>query len=106
MTILNFGYTTGQTLTAQLFDISSDVIAATASSVIEATNRKGRYAATFSDVDAGDYLLIYFLEGTAAGSEFFTVTGADGELLLPWSERYAPVDMRPIPEYPPGSPGL
>lgn len=87
MTILNFGYTTGQSLTAQLFELGSDVVIATASSVTEATNRKGRYAATFSDVDAGDYLLIYFLIGTAAGSEYFTVAGTDGESLLPWSEQ-------------------
>lgn len=85
--ILNFGYTTDQTLAAELFAIGSDTVAATASSVTEATNRKGRYAATFSDVEAGDYLLIYFLSGTAAGSEYFTVAGTDGESLLPWSEQ-------------------
>lgn len=94
--ILNFGYTTGQSLTAQLFEIDSDTVVATAASVTEATNRKGRYAATFSDVDAGDYLMVYFIDGSAAGSEFFTLAGTDGESVLPWSERYAQVDLRKV----------
>lgn len=90
--ILNFGYTTGQSLTAQLFELGSDTVAATASSVTEATNRKGRYAATFSDVAAGSYMMVYFIGGTAVGSEFYT-SAADGESLLPWSEYLTPVNV-------------
>lgn len=98
--IFNFGYTTGQSLTANLFALDSDTVVATASSVTEGENRKGRYAATFSDIAAGDYLMVYFIGDTAAGSEFYT-SAADGESLLPWSERYAPVDMRLINGEPP-----
>lgn len=93
--ILNFGYTTGQSLTAQLFAIGSDTVASTASSVAEATNRKGRYTATFSDIAAGSYLMVYFIGDTAVGSELYT-SAADGESLLPWSEYLPPVNVTHI----------
>ena len=82
---LAFGYTTGQTLTAQLFVIGSDTVAATASSVTEATIRKGRYVAVFTDVAAGDYLLVYFLGGSGAGSEKYTLTLTTATF-EPWAE--------------------
>ena len=87
---LAFGYTTGQTLTAQLFGVGSDTVAATASSVTEATNRKGRYVAAFTDVAAGDYLLVYFLGGSGAGSEKYTLTLTTATF-EPWAE-YKPGD--------------
>ena len=82
---LAFGYTTGQTLTAQLFVIGSDTVVATASSVTEAINRKGRYVAVFTDVAAGDYLLVYFLGGSGAGSEKYTLTLTTATF-EPWAE--------------------
>lgn len=82
---LAFGYTTSQTLTAQLFAIGSDTVVATASSVTEATNRKGRYVAAFTDVAAGDYLLVYFLGGSGAGSEKYTLTLTTATF-EPWAE--------------------
>lgn len=82
---LAFGYTTSQTLTAQLFAIGSDTVVATADSVTEATNRKGRYVAAFTDVAAGDYLLVYFLGGSGAGSEKYTLTLTTATF-EPWAE--------------------
>jgi len=43
--------------TAKLYPPGSDIAAATASAVVESTNRKGIYQATFADVPAGNYLL-------------------------------------------------
>lgn len=71
---LEFGYTTGQTLTAKLFAIGSDTVVATAGSVTEATEREGRYVAAFTDVPAGNYLLVYYLGGSGAGSEKYVLT--------------------------------
>lgn len=82
---LEFGYTTGQTLTAKLFALGSDTVVATADSVTEATNRKGRYVAAFTDVTAGDYLMVYYLSGSGAGSENYTLT-ATTATFQPWSE--------------------
>ena len=71
---LEFGYTTGQTLTAQLFAVGSDTVVATADSVTEAANREGRYVAAFEDVPAGEYLLVYFLGGIGSGSERYVLS--------------------------------
>ncbi|MEO9590394.1 hypothetical protein [Rhodopirellula bahusiensis] len=62
---LEFGYTTGQTLTAKQFAPKSDTVVATADSVTEATNRQSIYLAAFTDVPAGDYTMVVFLSGTA-----------------------------------------
>jgi hypothetical protein len=85
---LPFPYTTGQTLTAKLFDADgvSDTVRATADSVTEATNRKGFYVASFTDVPAGDYILIPFLSGTAVGvypdsSSVYRLTLTDGTFI-------------------------
>ena len=53
----------GLTLTARLFTPGSDTIVQTASAVTEATNRKGTYAATFTDPGAAEFELIA-LSGT------------------------------------------
>lgn len=91
--VVNLGYTTGQVLVAQLFVIDSDTIAYTSITVTEATNRKGRYDFTFNNVTAGDYLLIYFIDSIAAGSEYITFLGIDEEIVKPWSE--APIQSFP-----------
>jgi hypothetical protein len=48
-----------------------------------------RYDLTFLDLTAGDRLVVYFLGGVPAGSEYVTFTGTDGEIVTPWSERKA-----------------
>ncbi|MFN9293023.1 MAG: hypothetical protein ACK6EB_33510, partial [Planctomyces sp.] len=50
----------GLTLTAKLFTAGSDTVVQTASAVTEATNRKGTYAATFTDPGAAEFELIAF----------------------------------------------
>ena len=50
----------GLTLTAKLFTPGSDTVVQTASAVTEATNRKGTYAATFTDPGAAEFELIGF----------------------------------------------
>jgi len=72
--LLEYGYTTGQTMTAQLFAIGSDAVVQTASAVVEATNRKGRYLATFTSVPAGRYLMVYSIGGIGVGSEIYSLT--------------------------------
>lgn len=47
----------GQTLTAKLYAVGSDMLVQTASVVTEQTNRVGVYRATFTDVAAGEYEL-------------------------------------------------
>jgi hypothetical protein len=71
---LEFGYATGQTLTAKLFASGNDTVVATASSVTEATNRKGRYVAAFTDAPAADYLLVYFIGSSGVGYEYYRLT--------------------------------
>ena len=50
----------GLTLSAVLFAINTDAVVQSASSVLEATNRKSVYNAIFTDVPAGTYQLIAF----------------------------------------------
>lgn len=90
---LEFSYDTGKTLTAKLFAIGNDTVVATASSVIEATNRKTRYIAAFADVPAGAYLLIWFESGVGKGSECYTLT-AEALAFHPWSEQNSEVLLR------------
>jgi hypothetical protein len=61
---IEFEAPTGLTLTAKLFTAGSDTVAYTASAVVEQTNRKGIYRATFSSVTAGTYQLLA-LDGTS-----------------------------------------
>jgi hypothetical protein len=60
----------GLTLTARLFTAGSDTIVQTASTVTEATNRKGTYAATFTDPGAAEFELIA-LSGTTPVCRWF-----------------------------------
>lgn len=88
---VSFYYATGQTLTAKVFT-SADVLEDEASSVTEATNRKQRYVATFEDVAAGDYMLVYYVAGDPAGFEIVRFTGVDGEVAVLLDERNAVLD--------------
>lgn len=83
-----FRYTTAQTLTAKIFT-AADELEDEASSVVEATNRKQWYTATFEDVAAGDYFMPYYIAGTAVGYELVRFTGADGEVAVLLEERVA-----------------
>lgn len=65
------------TLTVRLFTKGSDAIAYTASSVIESTNRKGIYVATFSNVSDGLYELIATSSGVGIASWWGYVTNID-----------------------------
>jgi hypothetical protein len=60
----------GLTLTAKLFTAGSDTVVQTASAVTEATNRKGTYAATFTDPGAAEFELIA-LSGTTPVCRWF-----------------------------------
>jgi len=64
----------GLTLTAKLFTAGSDTVAQTASAVTEATNRKGTYAATFTDPGAAEFELIAFSGTTPVCRWFCTLT--------------------------------
>jgi|GEM_PF-3667369 len=64
----------GLTLTAKLFTAGSDTVVQTASAVTEATNRKGTYAATFTDPGAAEFELIGFSGTTPVCRWFCTLT--------------------------------
>jgi len=64
----------GLALTARLFTPGSDTIVQTASAVTEATNRKGTYAATFTDPGAAEFELIAFSGATPVCRWFCTLT--------------------------------
>jgi len=64
----------GLTLTARLFSPGSDTIVQTASAVTEATNRKGTYAATFTDPGAAEFELIALSGTTPVGRWFCSLT--------------------------------
>jgi hypothetical protein len=61
---IEFSAATGLTLTATLHAAGSDAIAYTASAVVEQTNRKGVYRATFAGIAAGTYQLVAFSGST------------------------------------------
>ena len=61
----------GLSLTVRLFAIGSDTIVQTASSCTEATNRKGTYAAVFTDPGAAEFELVA-LSGTTPVARWFT----------------------------------
>jgi len=54
---IEFRAATGLTLTAKLFAAGSDTEVASVSAT-EATNRKGTYTAAYTDIAAGEYMLI------------------------------------------------
>ena len=62
-----------QTITAKLFAVGSDTEVASVSTT-EATNRKGTYAAAFTDVPAGEYELIALVSTTPVAQWFVTLT--------------------------------
>ncbi len=62
-----------QTITAKLFAIGSDIEVTSVSST-EATNRKGTYAAAYTDVAAGEYELIAFVGSIPVARWFVTLT--------------------------------
>lgn len=62
-----------QTITAKLFAIGSDTQVASVSST-EATNRKGTYAAAYTDVAAGEYELIALVGSVPVARWFVTLT--------------------------------
>jgi hypothetical protein len=64
----------GLTLTAKLFNVGSDSVVQTASAVTEAANRKGTYAATFTDPGAAEFELIAFSGTTPVCRWFCTLT--------------------------------
>lgn len=64
----------GLMLTARLFIPGSDTIVQTASAVTEATNRKGTYAATFTDPGAAEFELIALSGATPVCRWFCTLT--------------------------------
>jgi len=64
----------GLTLTAKLFTPGNDTIVQTASAVTEATNRKGTYAATFTDPGAAEFELIALSGTTPVARWFCTLT--------------------------------
>ena len=64
----------GLSLTVRLFAIGSDTIVQTASSCTEATNRKGTYAAVFTDPGAAEFELVAFSSTTPVCRWFVTLT--------------------------------
>ena len=64
----------GLTLTARLFTPGNDTVVQTASAVTEATNRKGTYAATFTDPGAAEFELIALSGTTPVCRWFCTLT--------------------------------
>jgi len=64
----------GLSLTVRLFAIGSDTIVQTASSCTEATNRKGTYAAVFTDPGAAEFELVALSGTTPVCRWFVTLT--------------------------------
>lgn len=71
---VEFRAATGLTLTVQLFAVGSDTIVQTASSCTEATNRKGTYAAVFTDPGAAEFELVALSGGVPVCRWFVTLT--------------------------------
>ena len=71
---VEFRAASGATLTAKLFSVGSDTVVQTASAVTEATNRKGTYAATFTDPGAAEFELVAFSGSIPVCRWFVTLT--------------------------------
>jgi hypothetical protein len=74
---------TGLTLTAKLFTSAApDTTAFTADSVVERTNSKGQYVASFGETSAisGDHTLILFSGTRPVAIGYRTFTGTDAEV--------------------------
>jgi len=71
---------TGLTLTAKLFTLAApDTVAKTAGSVTYRTNATVQAVASFTDVNAGDYTMIYFSGTRPVAIGYRTFAGTDGE---------------------------
>jgi len=70
---VEFRAATGLTITAKLFAAGSDTEVASVTAT-EATNRKGTYAAAYTDVAAGEYQLIALNSGIPVASWWVTLT--------------------------------
>ncbi len=74
-----FAASTGLSFTsASLFAITDDTIVQTQATITEATNRKGIYTVSFTDVPAGDYMLVYFIGTAGIGTETYRLADSDG----------------------------
>ena len=71
---VEFRAASGATLTAKLFSVGSDTVVQTASAVVEATNRKGTYSATFTDPGAAEFELVAFSGAIPVCRWFVTLT--------------------------------
>ena len=71
---VEFRAASGLTLTVRLFAVGSDTIVQTASSCTEATNRKGTYAAVFTDPGAAEFELVALSGGVPVCRWFTTLT--------------------------------
>lgn len=71
---VEFRAASGATLTAKLFNVGSDSVVQTASAVTEATNRKGTYAAVFTDPGAAEFELVAFSGAIPVCRWFVTLT--------------------------------
>jgi hypothetical protein len=70
----------GLTLTAKLFTLADpDTVYKTAGSVTYRTNATAQAVASFADVAAGDYTMIYFSGSRAVAIGYRTFSGTDGE---------------------------
>lgn len=70
---VEFRAATGLALTVRLFAVGSDTIVQTASAVVESGNRKGTYAALFSDPGAAEFELVAFSSGVPVCRWFVTL---------------------------------
>lgn len=71
---VEFRAASGLTLTVRLFAVGSDTIVQTASACTEATNRKGTYAAIFTDPGAAEFELVALSGTTPVCRWFVTLT--------------------------------
>jgi hypothetical protein len=76
--IIEFRAAPGRTLTAKVFVPGSDTVVQTASAVVEATNRLGTYAATFTDLTIAEYEIIGFSSTIPVSRWMADVTTNDG----------------------------
>ena len=76
--IIEFRAATGRALTAKVFLPGSDTVVQTASAVVEATNRLGTYAATFTGLALAEYEIIGFSAGVPVARWLADVAANNG----------------------------
>lgn len=90
--ILDFGFTSGTTPVTRVFapgNIAGGVLGTSAgmAEIADAGARlTGRFSATYTDLPAGDYLMIIYVGSVGVGFEYYTVGNASGRY-LPWREQ-------------------